>query len=474
MFTDCMKSLLSSLGPLGVMPRFGWSLVVLCLIGMSGVGCLPQRADSDDVSTEESTNDAQASEQTRSALRASKVPLRIWIVGRMEQSEMLSRQWLSDSEQPIEVRIVAAEDLLSQQSVPADVLIYPSRLLGDLSHRQWIVKLPESLKTGMAATGTDSAVSLNGLPGLISATSYDGVQFGLSLGYSMLSLMGSQSARFEKMTYLQLTERLSELTAGDTVLAQNGSIDFSSMAVDREALVDRFLAIAFGLSPVNSKYGVLFEVRSMKSRIAKEEFRLAAELLKKLTSQRDGLLSVVGSHSQALRWVHDCPTECYAFVSASELDLQSQSADRPKWIQWDQTKPWNSGAGMVVSITSQCRQTAQSIRFLEWVSQPRTLSSLESHLPGVVSQSGVGGRLVDRVNQRNASIFSDYNLSCEPRLPGVQRYRSALAEELLAILDGRKTVDEGLQAAASAWDAITGPGLPGLQNEYEKSLGMTL
>jgi hypothetical protein len=472
--------------------KSAWGLFFLLASCLSNVGCEPSSDEqasgyaaesgapaeasgtADSSSRARTSSGLEALDSDRRPLRASRVPLRVGIIGRMDQSEILSRQWLSDSEQPIDVRVLSASEVLNGKTVPADVILYPSRLLGELSQRQWVVKLPVLLqKSPESLASGENDHSLNPLPGLLSATSYNGVRYGLPLGFSMVNLLGSAGTVAEQLSYDELLERLTILESGSEAVPEPESLDSTSSHVDAEALVDRFLAIAFGISSVNPKYGVLFEVRNLKARLLQEEFIIAANLLKKLASQKGGLQSVVGTHSQAWQWVHQCAFEAYVLASPSELDLEARELDSAHWIRLDQKRNWNSGAGMVVSLTSDCRQTAQAVRFLNWICQPRTIASLESNLQGVVS-IGSGSRLADRVNQQNASFFGDYNLSCEPRLPRTHQYRAVLADELLSIVLGQKSAEDGLSAAAAAWDAISSERLETQQNEYEKSLGMTL
>ena len=127
----------------------------------------------------------------------------------------------------------------------------------------------------------------------------------------------------------------------------------------------------------------------------------------------------------------------------------------------------------MASITEQCRQSVQSIRFVRWLAQDRTIASLEGNLPAVVAISKTTSNLADRVNQQTMAMLSEYNLSCEPRLRLAHRYRQLLSVQLFSIVTGKISISDGLSAAATAWDDISIEQFKIQQREYEKSLGMT-
>jgi hypothetical protein len=425
------------------------------------------------------STESKPSEQTISATqetpKVSQVPLRIWITAGVDQPEILIRQWLSNSEQPIEVTTLSEAELLLRSNLPADVLLAPTRLLGELLHREWIVKLPDRLlqqRTASAAQSISDSLDDSPLsqipPGLVTATSYAGVNYGLPLGHSMNHLLGSPQVSDSEMTWELLASRLDR----HEILP----VTVEDSSIDRDALVDRFLAIAIGLSPVNAKYGVLFEIRSMKARLTADEFLFAARLLQKMASQHDSSSSVAvtGSHRDAWNWIHHSDHPAYALISVSGLDTQARSLEAAHWIPLVPTRHWNDGAGLMATMPSQCRQTAGAIRFIQWICGERTLADLQDSIPGLLPLRNTGILLADRIAQKNLQVMQDQNLVCEPRIPRSGEYRSTLANHLLSMLRGERTAQEALAAAAADWDQVTEQQRKLQQMEYEKSLGLTL
>jgi hypothetical protein len=441
-------------------------LTILTLI-LFPIGCRPSSSESD-------VPDPALVE----APKVSTVPLRIWIAAPIDQPDLLIRQWLSDSEQPIEVTSVSEAELLQRSDMPADVLISPTRLLGELLHREWIVKLPERLTPDRRTSAqSNETADVPDAPaaeipaGLKTATSYSAVQYGLPLGHSMIHLIGSASVTDQETSWQSLAERLKQ--------AQPSPIQVDAALVDANALVDRFLAIAFGVSPVNAKYGVLFEIRTMKARLTASEFLFAAELLHAMAAQPSAsggqaAAGIVGSHADAWRWVNGSDQPAFALISVSGLDLESRALESAQWIPLTDSRSWNDGSGLMISMASQCRQTSQSIRFIEWMSSDRTLSNLKGSIPGLIPLASQGTTLADRISQQSLQNFRDLNLVCEPRLPRSHDYRRSLAARLLSMLRGEMNATEAMSAAASDWDQITDGVRKEQQAEYEKSLGLNL
>ena len=349
----------------------------------------------------------------------SPVPLRIWLVGRVDQPELLARQWRAYSDQPIEVRALSVAELLDRADCPADVVLFPSRLLGELLQRQWIVKLPASLLENAWADGqTPTDTAEFAVPaGLATAASYEGVRYGQPLGFAGIRLIASATADASPTSWPRLIEQV--------VGRADQSPEFEQVAVDADALVDRFLAVAFAQSEANPKYGILFDAHTMKARLNEVEFQLAARVLQALASQPGGVPSVLGSHAAAWTWVGQSERPAYALVSPTELGVDLEIGDAIQEVAVTPVRGWNSGAGILAALTSQCRQSAQSTRFIRWLAANQTLEALRPVASGILSPQVRGNDLINRLAQQVARDFQDANLSCEPRLPGVETYRQA-------------------------------------------------
>ncbi len=422
-----------------------------CLAGALA-GCDPQKDQK-----AETTNNSQEA-------RVSTVPLRIRLVAPISQPETVVRQWSAISDQPIEIRSVTISELLSAEKCDADLLLYPSRLIGELIRRQWVTKLPSSLVDVSKGDQNDENLFAAIPPALVAAGIYSATAYGLPLGYSMVSMLGSASNQAEKISWEQLDSSLASYEVG--------SVEFQDDQVDHEALVDRFLALAFGRSDVNSKYGVLFDIRTMKPRLSSPEFLYAAQTLAKLARQPQAVLSIVGSHAEAWKWINNTEASAFALASASQLDVDSINLDSAKLVTIDDAKPWNSGSGVMASITMDCRQTAQTIKFTTWLAQTKTLETIRGLVPGLISTASRGRSLADRVVSANNVLLQQDTTVTEPRSPSAQQLRTELATQLIQLLRGKLNVEEALSATASQWTTIIKQSGSNPRAEYERALGL--
>lgn len=420
------------------------------------VGCKP--------STPSSTK--EPAEQS-STPKASSIPLRVWLVGEITQPETLIRQWNAVSDQPVEFRPLHANELLDAEKCPADLLLYPARLLGELVRRQWIVKLPNALDYSKkpAVLVPDVEAEIAPAPAaMLAAAKYDAIQYGLPLGYSLLSVLASSASKTESTTWIELGQTLSAVT--------RGAIDFDESKVDHEALVDRFLTIAFGIAEVNMKYGVLFDLKSMKPRLAAPEFLKAGEILQGLACQPNATESVIGSHSAAWSWINRVDQAAFAVVSPSQLSGEVLSLEGAHRIAIVGAKAWNSGAGVIASMATQCQQSTQTINFARWLSEHSTLDSLRGQVPGMVSSGARGVSLAERMMASDSSLLQRDDISNEPRFPAAYKLRESLAKQLVMFLKGQ-SCEQSLSIAAKEWSKIIDEqGTASFKSDYEQSLGL--
>ena len=115
--------------------------------------------------------------------RASNVPLRIQIVSEVTSPDIIQRQWLSGSEQPIDIQPRNVDDFLAAPACEADIVIFPARLIGELVAKDWIVKLPALDDEELQAVDRGSP---RNFPAAWQAQcNYGGVTYAIPLGCSI-------------------------------------------------------------------------------------------------------------------------------------------------------------------------------------------------------------------------------------------------------------------------------------------------
>lgn len=418
----------------------------------------------------EAKTDKPAESPNTSAPAASTVPLRLWIVGQVSEPSLVERAWLTGSDQKLEIRVLRVDEYLAEKSCNCDVAIFPSRLLGELIDRKWLTKLPASL-----------SVSDENAPQIPAAwtrqATFGGEVWAVSLGSGIPVAVVSPSA----------ADAVSKVSDWDSLLTslaveapKSTGLKIDPEQVDRAALVDRFFAIAGILTQRSPDYGLLFDLQKMTPRLTEPEFQRAAEILVSLSQQTSApelaIQSVIGDSSQAWKWINAQSKPALAFVSPGLIDAKTSKETGCKAIRVPaQALGWNTGGGLIASLSSSCRQSARATELLRWLRQSDTRHSLSQLIVGVESASPISGS--DSSAWQATSIAAEQaangSMPSELRLPRAEEYRLALAGSLIAILSGAKPAD-ALGEASAAWQAITtARGREMQRTDYERSLGLS-
>ena len=455
---------------------------------MTGLGCQPK-------SDGPVGADVQAAPPA-----ATDIPLRVWIAAPVAQAELLQRQWLAKSEQPLELRSLTVSELLEEPNCQCDVLVYPASLIGELVQRGWIVKQPSvpPRSDGQAVDeqAVDEQEAANAHPAWLAQATYADETMGLSLGCAVPVFVASSGLTDENgsLSWDEVMSRL-QVAANDSP-----SFSFDEADVEADALVDRFLAVVASLSDRDPGYGMLFDLQSMQARLADPEYLQAAGILAGLAAQPDGLTSVIGSHSTAWTWsatseipalaiaapiLLDQPAAAITSGQILKLRLPAQRgqgkatasstgassgplADRPQ-VAW-----WSSSGGLVASMSSRCRQSSQAQVCLQWMQSPTTRTVMSSLIPGIEAATPSSGNesLSWQTQRQLAQEIKLSTLSLEPRLPLADQYRQTLAEELQLFLSGKKDSSTALKDAARRWNETTRQAGATQRRNYEHSLNL--
>jgi ABC-type glycerol-3-phosphate transport system substrate-binding protein len=401
----------------------------------------------------------------------SAVPLRLWIVSEVSDLSRVERQWRTGSDQPLEIRALSMPEFLAERTSECDVVVFPSRALGELIEREWVIKLPGALTKPARADDSETVTPAAWQKSVV----YNGDVWGIPLGASIPVAIVSTNELSKSLLdggWDELLEKL-EVTGSKSI-----QIDASS--VDRDALVDRFLAIAGGLIERSPDYGLLFELQTMKPRLAEPEFVRAAEILVRLASQSpdndSGGVSVVGNFSKSWAWLSAQSTHAVAIVAPSMIaaEVASQSGGQAVRIA-SGSVAWNTGSGLMASMSANCRQSTRAISLLRWLGQSETRQALVPLMLGMESSAPISG--VDSTAWQAISLAREMatteRVSNELRFPRAEDYRSALADGLLEIITGKKTAIDALSATGKVWQSLTDArGRVVKRSEYERSLGL--
>ncbi|MEM8734279.1 MAG: hypothetical protein AAGG44_08655, partial [Planctomycetota bacterium] len=363
----------------------------------------------------------------------------------------------------------------SLDSLPdCDVLIYPSRRLGDMVRSELIYELSDAV---MNVDAEDSEGTYLPLVGSSKAQATNsGKLFAVPLGQSLTQIVGNDA--LQKV----LTEEISEerTVTWDSVIAALGDAEASTpageMEFDSEALVDRFLAIAASQVSKNPSYGLLFELQTMQSLLHGEEFVRAASILKQLAQAANAKQAVFGSHDQAWSWATSGDEPRVGILTLTKLSKAVSMSGEGVALQiaGEKAMTWDTGDGLLASLSIHCRQTAQGTDFLKWLREKQTRRSLADWVVGV--DSGLGNATASTLLQDAYRMQADWRggtaVPREPSLPRTHRFRELLAEQLVKIVEGEVTPSEGMKAASDRWTELAKNEGARLRKEYENSLGL--
>lgn len=417
----------------------------------------------------------------------SNVPLRVWVVSPISDPEIIERQWLAGSEQPIELSTLSADDLLNGEACSCDAIVLPARNLGEVVKRGWIEKLPSAVLEQTSESETVPLASESAAA--IAQTKLGSIQYAIPLACSVAAAIASPSlAESFSNGEATLDEVLDQLNISQT------NISFSSDDVDKEAFVDRFLSVLSMCNDRNPTYGLLFAMQSMQPRFHEPEFARAVFVLKQLARQPGGAKAVVGSHDAAWRWAVENDKPVLAVAAPAMLDKDSNGLIVGKMLRirraaTDSSVPvnrnigtgppsegWNTGGGLIAAIATDCRQTSRASQFLRWLRRQQTRDAIAPFVKGVESSSPIHGANSSSwlTRRRQSEILMSSVMPREPCLPSAHALRNALADELLPAIQGEKSVEDALSAAAGRWREIIKDCGPEIQADYEQSLGLTL
>jgi hypothetical protein len=406
----------------------------------------------------------------------SSVPLRIHVVGELSSPEVIERRWLASSDQPIQIKAQSVEEFLAAADLKADVLLFPSQLLGELIQRDWIIKLPE-LPSESGVSADDEATRAFSAAAL-AACQYGGSTYAIPLGCSVPQFIASPALAElfptggeggdPQVTMAQLSEQLAALYG-----EHESPTAFAEESMDRLALADRFLSLMFQLTDRDARYGVLFDIETMQPRLQAPESKQAAELLRLLARQPDGLVSVLGSHDAAWNWAATHEKPVVAIATTTRLGPEALESTAGRLLQVENAKPINVGRGLIVAVSANCRQTFHSLNFIKWLSLTSTAQVLAPLVRGV---DPIQPLSIDATAWRaRQSISQSLNVDTVPQEPRFHRahaVRLTLADALVEVIVKEKEIDRAFGEAMLRLSETTSQAAGRFERDYKTSLGL--
>ncbi|MFV1964368.1 MAG: ABC transporter substrate-binding protein [Pirellulaceae bacterium] len=441
-------------------------------------------------------------------------PLRLLVIDDPEMATAIQREWLARAGREVVMRNLTTRQLLDGKSsrLGADVVVYPSGLIGHLATRGLI----EPLRVESVMSSPPGSQDVFELSRLREAR-WGRETFAVPLGSPQLTLLYRADV-FQKHglivpatwdEYRTLVERLADLQQKGMLFGgDGGSWNAVIEPLGPGWAGQVLLARAASYAKHRSQFSALFEYRTMKPLITGPAWTRAMGDLHRIA---DDLPSRVKSFAPS-----DVRSEFLSGRCAMAMTWPSRADDRSKGLAEEalqigvaelpgstaaynyRSQQWeNRGdaaqqhvtllgvSGRLGSVTRECRQTHEAVNMLTWISgelssqicpeSQRTTLFRESHL-------GQATLWVDsQFTQQAATSYGEVvqqamsrpGWLCSVRIPGRHRYLAALDKAVHAVLDGEASSEEALAAAAQTWEETTESlGRDKQREAYMRSIGL--
>ena len=376
-----------------------------------------------------------------------KVPsLLVGIACPLTDRKAIETQFLSHSGKDIELKYVSRSELLGVELPDYDAYILPARLLADLVQRKLLTEYqPPGTKADAEASQTQHIRLLEDAQVQEKDTTY-AVSLGCSMQVGIASPALAEKLSGSEVTWEELLENISFV---------KGTSQIREPALKPDAFVDRFLWILSTISKRNPSEGLLFDKDSMRARASSPEFIEAFKIFAKVGNQRMGMPALIGSNSQALKFVADDKLPRFVIIDPILLDANSNEelVGERITIAGSRTAAWNTGAGLVAAISATSRDMELSSEFLRWIGSRTSRDALSTSSVGISSSKQVTRQ--STWLEDSLARAPEQQVVSELLIPMADAYRRSLATRLVAIRHCYETPEQGMRNLALEWNRIT-------------------
>ncbi len=434
--------------------------------------------------------------------------------------EKIKTEWRSntDTEDEVVIRHVTWKEITSAKRLPGDLIVYSAGMVGELAEAELIAPISDR-------TLENDAFALRDIYKLVRLheMKWGEKVFALPLGSPQLVLV-YRADIFAKLKlkppqtwaeYDALTARLADRKElGE--LAPAGDAPWSGAAVPLapgyagQLLLARSAAYAAHKEQISP----LMELGSLKALVDQPPYVRALREMATGSGEKNGKLSqftpaeayleiAQGRCAMAITW----PSATGAKEAAKKRNASSEPkpselgfAELPgarevynfgdkKWGERpageDSHVPLMAVSGRMVSVTATRNNQEAAENMATWLSGSEFSSQISPASPHTtlfrISQEPEAGQWLGSVGESGVRDYvaalrqTQERAKHSPgiRLPGRQEYLSALDQAVLDSLQGKKSPEEALAAAAAAWDKITARrGLETQRAALPRSLGL--
>lgn len=366
---------------------------------------------------------------------------------------LLRGEWSERSGGDLQVVETTSEDLLKQETVQADLIVYPSRLLGELVVRDALRPVRQSARDDTQLVYSDLLPVLRDR-----VMRFGGQLYGVSLGEMplVLSWSGELPARVPR-TWEQLEN--TGISANSARAPDHPRHEIAGKAFP---LTAEFIARTVASTKANDRMGLFFDLDTMDARLQSSQAIRAVERMLASADERSA------ADDPDLWQVTVPPREGRASGRITPLPAAEQVYDT-SLDRWDANEilspPVICGfAGRLVSVTTHSRNAATAFQLLPWLVGGQIGAQLSQRsratLWARLSQTAHAQQWLSQENAAEAAEWLTEALSQEeayllPRIPGCDRYLAALESALEQAFSNRVAPRKALESAEARWNEIT-------------------
>jgi multiple sugar transport system substrate-binding protein len=423
-----------------------------------------------------------AANQAPSAASAP-VKLTVQVAGDEELAEgvrLLRGEWKAHGGGELDVEAVDLKSFPGPSEIAADVLVFPSRLLGALVEQKQLRPVRSSLLENPQFALHEIFPALrNG------EMKYGGETWALPLGSPPLLMMLNVAAEDEekKSGPLRTLDRFRKYLSLDAAVGRHAAIPLAG----RDAACS-LIARALAYTEVQRRHEALFDPTSMKPRITDPPFIRALHELHETVGDvakapADFAAAVAllhkGQAAAAFGWPgllrnaeSVSPSPGFSTIVApfpSSEQVYVASAGRWENQIFSQPVTLLGAEGRLVSVTTASRNAVSAFKLIQWftVGDPAVQLSSRSHgaiwfrsSQGPAYRRWLKGEVISGPQSLPLDKLISTALATEtpqliPRVPGIDDYLIALGGSIQAAKPGEAGAKAALTTAATAWDAIT-------------------
>ena len=379
-------------------------------------------------------------EQPHGAAQRAAVKLTVLVVDDAELAQgirLLAGEWNERSGGELAVVEGTLSEFLSAERLPADVVVYPSRQLGELAMRGTLRPMRPSVLDDEALAWGDFLTAIRD-----QSVRFGGEVYALPLGEMPLAWgwFGEAPAK--------LPTTWEQFLVAEVGVGQPSE---SPLPLTRE-----FLARAVALTAPADRGILFFDPQTMQARLTSPQLVRAVEWL--ATSARDSsaspTASVVLPRGSGAR-------QLSSLVSADEVYIASMD----RWEKSTANPPTILGfAGRLVSVTSSSRNAASAFKLIPWLTSgtvgtnlsrrsQATLWCRASQVPNARQWFATDSD-DDRVRWLTEGL-SRVDVYLVPRIREIDSYLLELEASLEKVVRGDLQAEQALAATEESWNTLT-------------------